>query len=244
MPTPLLIALQLLTRLPVRTQYPSARQTGYSLLYYPLIGFFIGAVLCLISALLPTQSTLLLAALILLVWTLITGGLHLDGLADSADAWIGGFGDREKTLRIMKDPACGPIAVAVLVLILLIKFSALQVALEQSVLAAVLISPIMARAAVIALYLTTPYAKDEGMGLLLIENLPKKTAVVVLVMTAGLCLLGSGALALMMLTTATVTFWLLRKLMCTRIGGVTGDTTGALIEITETTTLVAAALLM
>ncbi|MCG8383636.1 MAG: adenosylcobinamide-GDP ribazoletransferase [Gammaproteobacteria bacterium] len=244
MPTPLLIALQLLTRLPVRTQYPSAKHTGYSLLYYPLIGLFIGALLCLVSVVLPTQNTFLLAAIILLVWTLITGGLHLDGLADSADAWIGGFGDREKTLRIMKDPACGPMAVGVLVLTLLIKFSALQVALEQSVLIAVLISPIIARAAVIALYLTTPYAKDEGMGLLLIENLPKKPAGAVLVITAGLCLLGSGALALMMLITAIATFWLLRKLMCTRIGGVTGDTTGALIEITETTTLVAATLLM
>lgn len=47
------------------------------------------------------------AALLLTVWVLLSGGLHLDGLADSADAWLGGFGDRERTLTIMKDRAAG-----------------------------------------------------------------------------------------------------------------------------------------
>jgi adenosylcobinamide-GDP ribazoletransferase len=65
------------------------------------------------------------AALLLTVWVLLSGGLHLDGLADSADAWLGGFGDRERTLTIMKDPRSGPIAVVVLVLVLLLKFCAL-----------------------------------------------------------------------------------------------------------------------
>lgn len=50
---------------------------------------------------------------------LITGGLHLDGLADTADAWVGGQGDRDRTLAIMKDPRSGPIAIAVIVLLLL-----------------------------------------------------------------------------------------------------------------------------
>jgi adenosylcobinamide-GDP ribazoletransferase len=53
----------------------------------------------------------MLAALLLAVWVLLTGGLHLDGLADTADAWIGGQGDRDRTLAIMKDPRSGPIAI-------------------------------------------------------------------------------------------------------------------------------------
>ena len=55
----------------------------------------------------------------------LTGGLHLDGLADSADAWVGGFGDRARTLEIMKDPRSGPAGVTAIVSLLLLKCAAL-----------------------------------------------------------------------------------------------------------------------
>ncbi|WP_372867942.1 adenosylcobinamide-GDP ribazoletransferase, partial [Pseudomonas sp.] len=124
--TALLIALQFLTRLPVRlAAMPSAQETGRSLLWYPVVGLLIGLLLLGVHYLLGDAPALLQAALLLVIWVGLSGGLHLDGLADSADAWAGGFGDRERTLAIMKDPRSGPMAVVVLVLLLLLKFVAL-----------------------------------------------------------------------------------------------------------------------
>jgi len=108
----LLIAVQFLTRLPVPFRIDhQPRHIGHSLLYYPLVGLLIGGILLAGAELLQRTSldTGLSAALLLTLWVLLTGGLHLDGLADSADAWVGGLGDKQHTLEIMKDPSCGPI---------------------------------------------------------------------------------------------------------------------------------------
>src|SRR5690606_7673193 len=130
LPQPLLIALQFLTRLPVRLPgMPEAQQIGRSLLWYPLVGLLLGGLLLALHGLLGATPALLQAAILLAVWAGLSGGLHLDGLADSADAWVGGLGDRERTLAIMKDPRSGPIAVVVLLLVLLLKFAALAVLL-------------------------------------------------------------------------------------------------------------------
>lgn len=105
-----LVALQFLTRLPVRLRAaPSEEELGRSLLFYPLVGLLIGMLLTTLAMAISAAgiSDLLGAALVLAAWVVLTGGLHLDGLADSADAWSGGRGDRERTLAIMKDPYWG-----------------------------------------------------------------------------------------------------------------------------------------
>ena len=148
LPTPLLIALQFLTRLPVRLPgMPAPEQVGRSLLWYPLVGLLLGALLLAAQALLNQQPAVLQAALLLTLWVALSGGLHLDGLADTADAWVGGYGDRERTLAIMKDPRSGPIAVVVLVLLLLLKFAALLVLLQAGQTLALLLAPWLGRSA-------------------------------------------------------------------------------------------------
>ena len=128
------IALGLLTRIPVPKMFhikeqDSEKLYGWSVLFYPLVGLLIGVLLVLVSWSLSVLSLpsngLIEAGIILLIWVLITGALHLDGLADSADAWLGGYGDQQRTLEIMKDPYSGPAGVVALVLVLLFKFSAL-----------------------------------------------------------------------------------------------------------------------
>ena len=102
---PFWIALQFLSSLPVRLPgMPRPEELGRSLLFYPLVGLLFGVLLWVLNAMLGGVPLLLHAALLLTAWVLLSGGLHLDGLADSADAWLGGFGDRERTLSIMKDP--------------------------------------------------------------------------------------------------------------------------------------------
>ena len=90
------IALQFLTTLPVSLkQLPSPQQNAQSLLFYPVVGLLIGAVLWGVASLLQFLPLVLISSLILVLWIWLTGGLHLDGLADTADAWVGGFGDPE-----------------------------------------------------------------------------------------------------------------------------------------------------
>ena len=117
---PFWIALQFLSSLPIRLSgMPAPQELGRSLLCYPLVGALFGLLLWGLNGLLGNAPLMLHAALLLTAWVLLSGGLHLDGLADSADAWLGGFGDRERTLSIMKDPRSGPIAVVTLVLVML-----------------------------------------------------------------------------------------------------------------------------
>ena len=113
-----LIALQFLTRLPVTLRSsPSKKEMGYSILFYPLIGLLLGIVLLVVSRLLVDVQSFLTAALLLLIWVGLTGALHLDGLADMSDAWVGGLGEQSRTLRIMKDPNCGPMGVTAIILV-------------------------------------------------------------------------------------------------------------------------------
>lgn len=240
--TPWWIALQFLTRLPVTLAgMPTPEQNGRSLLFYPLVGLLIGLLLYSAQLLLGDTAVLLQAALVLTLWVGISGGLHLDGLADSADAWVGGLGDKQRTLEIMKDPRSGPIAVVVLVLLLLLKFAALVTLLESGAGLWLLLVPWLARALLPLLFLSTPYVRAGGLGQALAAHLPRRQLPWVLAAHV-LAMSLFGWPALLAVLVAGVVFLGLRTLMLKRLGGTTGDTAGALLEIAECTLLVSLAL--
>ncbi len=232
-------ALQFLTRLPVpQTAECTAEDRGRSVLYYPFVGLLIGAVLTGFLFLLADANPGLRAALLLLVWVLFTGALHLDGLADSADAWLGGRGDRARTLEIMKDSRSGPAAIVALALVLIVKFAALSTLTHAAYWPALVLAPLLGRASLVLLFLTTPYVRAEGIGAVHAANLPRGGAVIVLLSVAVLVPVFLGYAGLWPLTTALVTVLLLRRLMLQRLGGATGDTLGASCEIVEVAVLV------
>ncbi len=238
----LLTALQFLTALPIRlARMPEAQTVGRSLLWYPWVGLFIGLGLTGLALATTGLDGGVRAALILAAWVLITGALHLDGLADSADAWVGGFGDRQRTLAIMKDPYCGPAGVTALVLVLLLKFTALEALLNQADPWPLLLAPVLGRTVLVLLFLTTPYVRRGGLGSALAEHSPRFGAGLVVILSAALVLLSAPAGG-RMLPAAAAVFLLLRRQMQRRLGGTTGDTAGALVELSETAALVAAAL--
>lgn len=234
--TPLLIAIQFLTILPVRLNNDLNEQMiGRSLLFYPLVGLLIGLMLSLLAWSLSAQPAMVAASLLLSVWVVITGALHLDGLADSADAWLGGIGDKAKTLTIMKDPAAGPIAVATLVLVLLLKFVMLTVLLTQQNWAALIWSVVLARTALPLLFLTTDYVRPQGLGSILKQQQSATYTRRLLLAVSLIALFSIGLFALLF---ALLVFLLLRYLMERRLNGFTGDTAGAMVELLETALLI------
>ncbi len=240
----LLAAVGFLTRVPVPQRvFADTQARTRSLPWYPLVGLLIGMALCGVAALLPADRMLLTAAIVLLAWVWLTGALHLDGLADMADAWVGGMaGDdaarRARTLEIMKDPRSGPAAITAVVLVLLLKFAAL--ASLPSAWQVLWLAPLLARMAVVAAFATTPYVRSGGIGAGL-DAAPRAACVLALLLGAGLCALAEwrGAIAL---AAVVVVFALWRRACVKRLGGITGDTAGALIEMSEAAALVALAL--
>ena len=234
---PFWIALQFLSSLPVSLPgMPPPQAMGRSLLCYPLVGLLFGVLLWLLHVVLGATPPLLQAALLLSAWVLLSGGLHLDGLADSSDAWLGGFGDRARTLEIMKDPRSGPIAVVTLMLVLLLKFCALVVLLERGQVALIVLVPVLGRGALLGLFLCTPYVRAGGLGQALADHLPRPAGRAVLLIGAIACTLWCGS---WMLVVTVAVFWWLRHLMLRRLGGTTGDTAGALLELIELAALLA-----
>lgn len=237
------LALSLLTRLPVphfMTAHP--RELGLSALFYPLVGLIIGVLLCvpilLGEWLTLTPQPLLLAALVAVLWSILTGALHLDGLADSADAWLGGLGDEEKTHRIMKDPTVGAIGVVAIVAVLLLKTAALYTLIDNHAWLAIILAPVLGRAFILILMLSTPYVRKAGLSKDIVSHLPRPIASM-LVAISLLLMLWVSFFALVL---SLFALYLLRRLMLQRLQGYTGDTLGASVEIGEMTWLIAVAL--
>ena len=230
-----MIALQFLTRIPTpHVDSILDREIGQSLLVYPAIGLIIGLALMAIATVFSGIPPILQSVLVLLAWLFITGLLHIDGLADSADGWLGGYGDRDRTLEIMKDPAAGPAGVIAILAVVLTKFIALIVVLDHQLLWPLLWVPILGRMAAQALVVSTPYARPSGMGQAFARYAPRNRVLfsVSLLLVLNTIFVGVATTLCFILTCC-----LLRQLMMVRLNGYTGDTLGASIEIIEATTI-------
>lgn len=238
------IALQFLTRLPAPARLDYAEvQLGRSLVWYPLIGLLLGGILFVVAWLFEGSEPLLVAALLLTLWVGLTGALHLDGLADTADAWVGGLGDRERTLAIMKDPASGPIGVVALMLVLLLKFTALATLLKSGELSILLVLPALARSATALLFITTHYVRPGGIGEALAQHAPRSGVLLGLILLVVLSLVMLQVGGLIILLALSVSWFTLRRAAVKRLGGFTGDVAGAQLELLECLGLLVIALL-
>ena len=236
------LALQFLTRLPLNLNITfSDQRAGQSVLFYPLVGLLIGAILVLISNQLPEQSLALNAAIILAAWVLLTGGLHLDGLADCSDAWAGGLADKERSLAIMKDPAAGPIAVIILILLLLLKWTALQSLLQQRAeFIPLFLAPFLGRLSILILMLSTPYIRKNGLGSAMQQYLPRQAAKIIIFFSLTLLFELTNLYTLIAVLSL---IGLIRHLALQRLQGVTGDVYGASVELVEAMVLISLVLI-
>lgn len=231
-----ILAIQFLTRLPTPNYADvSPREMGRAIGCFPLVGGLIGLILWLMAPMLiGVVAPPVAAALLVALWALITGALHLDGLADLADGWLGGHGDHDKALAIMKDSRLGTGGVVTLVLVLLLKWLLVWQALAIEQLWLLLLAPVAGRIAAIALMSVTRYVSVEGLAEAMHQHLSKP---VVALWTIWLILgLGLGFGVWVPLVLGAVWLWL-RWLMIRITGGMTGDTAGAMVEVIEVTTL-------
>jgi len=237
----LITAFVFLTRLPMpRLDEISALDSGRALPMFPWVGLTIGIIITLtawlLSPLLPAQ---IVATLTLTVWVLCSGGLHIDGLADSADGWLSGASG-DKLLAIMKDPRCGSAAVMIVGLMLIAKFSALNYLIEQQHFLPLLLAPLIGRAAPLLLFLTTATVNPTGLAQHFIEHASRSALKISALLALLVAFIFSGVTGtLVTIATCLIVLWGLRKLMLIRLGGHTGDTLGASIEVIETTLLIA-----
>ncbi|UTF60100.1 adenosylcobinamide-GDP ribazoletransferase [Gilvimarinus sp. DA14] len=242
-----LFALVFLTRLPVARwmQKPEANTSTNAVYCYPLVGLVIGVILAAVAIALSGLGDLLGAALVLALWVAVTGALHLDGLADCMDAYYAGHKctdaeqRRERILKVMHDPACGAVALVSLVLLLLVKFSALaSLTSAWQMVAGLILAPVLARTAILPFVALSEYARYQGkVPDNLVTNSQRLWLITLLV--AALCVATVGLVTSAILVAAVaalLVYW--RSLWQQQIGGYTGDCLGALVELTETLVLI------
>ena len=236
-------AVAFLTRVPVgRLVALGPDDVARGAVLFPLVGAGLGALVGGIAVALDSRLTLLLAAaLAVAVEALVTGAIHLDALADTADGL--GAPTRERALEVMRDPAIGSFGATALGLDLLVKTAALAALLDgpDSVLAAVAAFA-LGRAAPLALSWALPYARaggGVGASLAGAERAPWLAAG--LALGIGIAVGVVGLRGLWLAVGAAGAVLVVGLVARQRVGGVTGDVLGAAVEFATTLALVAAA---
>jgi adenosylcobinamide-GDP ribazoletransferase len=233
------VACAFLTRLPVGVAELRPGELGRAAACFALVGFGIGglsyALLQLSAAGLGRTLSALLAVA---ASALISGGLHLDGLADFFDALGGGRGDRQRMLEIMRDPRIGAHGASALVLLTIGKVSALAELPASRLALGCVCAPAAARMLAVWLLYGLPSARGDGLGQAMAEEVRLGHALFASACFAlGAAWFGAGVLAGLAASAACA--GVLAAIAKKRLGGITGDVCGAVIETAELGFLIA-----
>lgn len=230
-------ALKFLTAIPIPRKSLDDN-VAQALSYFPAAGLVLGLLLAGINQILAALqlhpfliNTILISSLIIL-----TGGLHLDGLADTADAFFSGKGKTE-TLKIMRDPHIGTMGVLSLIIIILLKIG-LLLSLPTAVKnVSLILMCLLSRYSLIWAMFIFPYAREEGKAKIFTTNINKKIFIQTTIFSLVCSLLILKTKGLILFFTILFFVFVLGKLLTKKIGGITGDTLGAINEMIEILTL-------
>lgn len=239
----LFTAMTVLTALPLnRHTAASDEDLARSTLFFPVVGFMIGFLLMAITQWLsPILSPGPLSAVLLVVSILLTGGLHLDGLADLCDGLSAG-GSRERILSVMKDSRIGAFGVMGLVIILLLKYSLFLEVIHQGWLRSFLMMGVLSRWAMVLAAFSGRYARENGTAKPFIGQIRRSWFIGSTGITVGFAwIIFQGPGLLVLLPVFLFVFLFLRYLKL-KIGGLTGDALGALNEGVEVLVLLSIAI--
>ncbi len=208
--------------------------------FFPLVGLLLGGVLLLFNwVLLPLLPSSALDALILILLVFLTGGLHLDGLADTVDGLSGGYTPEDR-LRIMRDSRLGALGGAAVVLVLLAKYAALRGLSPPMRGWGLLLFPALGRWSMSLLCWRSTYARAEGgTGRAFTEGVRAKDFLLATLLCLPLSLVGLGLRAILIFAALAAGALLFESYTRRRLGGSTGDTYGAANEGGEVLALLA-----
>jgi len=241
----LLAAIRFLTKIPIPWKREDWNDEGamkayaHSAVFYPLVGLLIGVILAasywILNLFMPP---LLSATLTVVLMVLLTGGLHLDGLADTFDGLAAAHKGEGMGKEVMRRPDIGAIGVIVLVLLLLTKIVTLGMIEEQYVYGALIIIPVLGRWAMLFAIYFYPYARKEGMGKEIKAVFTLKYFILATLTMSAICLVVKGWIGVLLIVATILLVILVAGYMKGKFTGLTGDNYGTINEFSETLVLV------
>jgi adenosylcobinamide-GDP ribazoletransferase len=233
---PIAGSIGFLTVIPVPHVAISPTLAARSLALFPLIGAVIGALLGALGVwleqILPAGPV---AALLIAGSAFLTGGLHLDGLMDTADGMFGGRSP-EQRLTIMRDSRVGAFGVIAAGIAILGQFACLSELTGYARFTALVVAAAMSRWAMLIALAIFPAARTSGVGATF-HTAATRTAGIAGTLFVILLALVSGQLGMIALATSTIAVLGCGHLLTRQLGGLTGDSYGAIAVVTETAVL-------
>ena len=238
LPRGLVAATAFMTRVPIgRFVTVDASAVASAAPFYPLVGAGLGALAGLAErGLSPSLPPLVVSGLLIAFLASLTGAMHLDALADTADA-LGGR-SREDSLRIMRDHALGAYGTTALALALLVKLAAVAALIETGdAMASLVVACACSRESFLPLAAVLPYARNEERGFAASEQISRAAAGLGLAVAAAVAVIVAGAVGAVGFGAVLALAGLAAVFYRRWLGGVTGDALGAVVELAEVTVL-------
>ena len=232
---PFLAAIQFLTVIPFPNGFVGGeKELEKSVPFFPIIGLLIGIIIAafdhIIGFVLPPLPVSVITAIAM---TGISGGLHMDGLADTADGFFSAR-PRERVLEIMRDSRTGVMGVVAVVFLIILKISLLMSLSPAFRFGIILLMPLAGRCSLVMMMRILPYVRHQG-GLATAFGMERSWVNVLwasaFLVVAGWITVNWFGLAISILSLLAAALFLVYCFL--KIGGYTGDTLGAVCEITE-----------
>lgn len=234
----LLVAINFLTIAPPGVKEKATREDiKSSIPFFPVAGLFIGFLIYVFYLIFENIfPPFLIDALIILLWVIITGALHLDGVADTIDGFYAGR-TKEEILRIMKDPHTGAMGTIGVILFILLKFGGIHSLPQEIKPGSLLLVPAIARGIILIPAFFLPYARNEGTGRDFVEGV-KGWHLIILCILIILFLLPFGKKGLALIIANIFVIFLFAIYCKKKLNGITGDCLGFLCETSEIVSLI------
>jgi adenosylcobinamide-GDP ribazoletransferase len=230
----LLCALQFLTVIPIRLKSITDKTVVGAMVYFPVIGMFLGVILGLIFYLLARLGLPVLSIDIVVIVALVilTGAMHLDGLSDTVDALASGK-PKGDMLAIMRDSHMGVMGGAGIACALLLKLAFLYSINLPGKLVPLTLMCVTGRWSLVCAMFFFPYARKEGKAKIFIEGINLKILLLSTLLASGIACFLWGPRALLILFIAASFTFIIGTLIVRQIGGLTGDVLGLINEAVE-----------
>lgn len=233
----IILLTQFMTRIPITMNIEySEEKLGKGIKYFPIIGYIIGIIIFLFGVVLNKyiENKYIVALLLILVELKLVGLIHVDGLADSFDGLFS-YRDKDKILEIMKDSRVGTNGVVILIFYYLAKLILIAEIISRGDVRCLIVYPIIARMSTSVNAGFGVYARNNGMSTGIIGMNKVKDGIFSIILTIFLVIIiysNNIFKGLEMLIAGILFIFYFRHIVYKKIGGITGDTMGASLEIT------------